>query len=143
MSKRNPIKRIVKSELGIAEVWNRFLSPDPFPGNLFIENGATYVCTPLGSGRMGGYRFEYGKNNSKWLILRHTKIDLENWTMTYELVDIKQSAISKLEIEIKLSLSEGGTQVVVTLNPKLSLGFSIMAFNQSRKLRKRLASISF
>ena len=143
MSKRSPIKRIVKSEMGIAEVWNRFLSPDPFPGNLFIENGATYVCTPLGSGRMGGYRFEYGKNNSKWLILRHTKIDLENWIMTYELVDIKQSAISKLEIEIKLSLSDGGTQVVVTLNPKLSLGFSLLGFKQSRKLRKRLASISF
>ena len=90
MSKRSPIKRIVMSEMGIAEVWNRFLSPDPFPGNLFIENGATYVCTPLGSGRMGGYRFEYGKNNSKWLILRHTKIDLENWIMTYELVDINR-----------------------------------------------------
>ena len=143
MSKRSPIKRIVKSELGIAEVWNRFLSPDPFPGNLFIENGATYVCTPLGSGRMGGYRFEYGKNNSKWLILRHSRLDLENWIMTYELVDIKESALSKLEIEIKLSLTESGTQVLVTLHPKLTLGFSIMRFTQNRKLRKRLASLNF
>ncbi|MEN9736450.1 MAG: hypothetical protein RL129_1161, partial [Actinomycetota bacterium] len=76
MSNGKSINCVIASDNSVSDVWNKLLSPDPFPGNLFIEDGATYVCNPLGTGRIGGYRFEL--DNGKWLILRPFEIEKDS-----------------------------------------------------------------
>ena len=138
MSKNRILERAISTDRPINEVWNGLLTPDPFPGNLFIKDETTYVCYPLGTGRIGGFRFDYG--NHKWLIFRLTEANIEAQSIKWNLVDIKRSSIRKLEIIVSLNAIEVGTNVHIRLNAEYSLGTKVIRFLITRSLRKRLNS---
>ena len=140
MSRNYAISSIISTELPFNEVWNSLLTPDPFPGNLFIEDGATYVCYPLGTGRIGGYRFEYGKH--KWLILRLTTADKDNLFLKWDLVDIKKSPLVKLETSIQLRCEGPKTFIEISLLPEFGFPSSIFRFFTKRKIKKKLDNLS-
>lgn len=140
MSEKRSISTIISTELPLNEVWNSLLTPDPFPGNLFIDNGTTYVCYPLGTGRIGGYRFEYGKHN--WLIMRLTSADLSSQRIRWDLVDIKASPIKNLEVSLELSSDEGATKIDINLRLEYSFWANLINFYHQHKLKKKLASFA-
>ena len=96
------------------------------------------MCYPLGTGRRGGYRFEYG--NHKWLIVRLSSADIENQTIKWDLVDIKKSAVKKLEVKVRLSQAETLTKVHITTTTEYAFGANIFKFFHNRRLRNRLAT---
>jgi hypothetical protein len=140
VSEKRSISTIISTELPLNEVWNSLLTPDPFPGNLFSDNGTTYVCYPLGTGRIGGYRFEYGKHN--WLIMRLTSADLNSQRIRWDLVDIKASPIKNLEVSLELSSDEGATKIDINLRLEYSFWANLINFYHQHKLKKKLASFA-
>lgn len=140
MSNKQVIERVITTDRAINEVWNGLLTPDPFPGNLFISDETTYVCYPLGTGRIGGYRFEYG--NHKWLIVRLSSADIEAQTIKWDLVDIKKSAVKKLDVKVRLLQGEGQTKVHITTTTEYSFGANLFKFIHNRKLKNRLATFA-
>ena len=139
MSKKRSIETVITTELPLSEVWNSLLTPDPFPGNLFIDQGTTYVCYPLGTGRIGGYRFEYGKH--QWLIMRLTSADLSAQRIRWDLVDIKSGPIRVFELSIELNNDSGVTAVNLTCNVQYSALANLKSYFHTRKLKKRLNSL--
>jgi hypothetical protein len=137
VSKHKVLEQTLTSEVPLNELWNSLLSPDPFPGNLFISDGATYVCNSLGTGRNGGFRFEYG--NSQWLILRPTLIDPSELKIIWHLVDIKKG---RTEIKIKLFVRDENIEIKVSVCPKFSFGWNLLNFLNTKKLENRLQKIS-
>jgi hypothetical protein len=140
VSKKRSIESIISTELPLSEVWNSLLTPDPFPGNLFIDDGTTYVCYPLGTGRIGGYRFEYGKH--QWLIMRLTSADLNAQRIRWDLVDIKSGPIRVFELSIELSNESGVTNVALKLNVQYSTFANFFGYFHTRRLKKKLASLA-
>jgi hypothetical protein len=141
VSNGKSINCVIASDNSVSDVWNKLLSPDPFPGNLFIEDGATYVCNPLGTGRIGGYRFEL--DNGKWLILRPFEIEKDSLVISYELVDIKGGPVKDMKIFIKIEEDNRRTQIVINLIPEYSTLIPFRGFIAAHKLRKRLSKLTF
>ena len=140
MARKHLINKVISTDLPLSEVWNSLLTPDPFPGNLFIDDGTTYVCYPLGTGRIGGYRFEYGKH--KWLIMRLTSADLNAQRIRWDLVDIKASPIKNFELGLELSHADAKTHIHINLAVEFSFWANFLKFFFTRGLRNRLATFA-
>ena len=98
------------------------------------------MCYPLGTGRIGGYRFEYGKH--KWLILRLTTADKDNLFLKWDLVDIKKSPLAKLETSVQLRCEGPTTFIEIRLLPEFGFTSSIFKFFIKRRIKKKLDNLS-
>ena len=140
MARKHLLNKVISTDLPLSEVWNSLLTPDPFPGNLFIDDGTTYVCYPLGTGRIGGYRFEYGKH--KWMIMRLTSADLHSQRIRWDLVDIKSSPIRVFELSLELNNAEAQTHVHINLSVEFAFWANYFRFFIKRGIRQRLATLA-
>ncbi|MEN9736087.1 MAG: hypothetical protein RL129_797, partial [Actinomycetota bacterium] len=95
----------------------------------------------LGTGRIGGYRFEL--DNGKWLILRPFEIEKDSLVISYELVDIKGGPVKDMKIFIKIEEDNRRTQIVINLIPEYSTLIPFRGFIAAHKLRKRLSKLTF
>ena len=98
------------------------------------------MCYPLGTGRIGGYRFEYGKH--KWLILRLTTADKDNLFLKWDLVDIKKSSLVKLETSVQLRCEGPKTIIEINLLPEFGFPSSIFKYFIKRKIKRKLSNLA-
>ena len=132
--------KLITSNRETNEIWSSLNSPDPFPGNLFIDSNKKYVCYPLGSGVSGGYRFEFEKQN--WLIMRLNFIDPKLKCIKWDLVDIKKSSIRKMSVEISINQLETYNQVIIDVALEYSFLSNIFKIFHNHKMRSRLSKFS-
>ena len=126
----------ISTDRPLNDIWKRIQYPHPFPSNLIMGNENKFESYQIGTGKKGGFRFDYGKNN--WFIFRLIDVDDESKKIKWSLVDIKKSPIKKLEISIALSVVEfdihANTKIKVEYSTKVT--FLKAFFNY--QLKKRL-----
>ena len=126
----------ISTDRPLNDIWKRIQNPHPFPSNLIMGNENKFESYQIGTGKKGGFRFDYGKNN--WFILRLIDIDDESKKIKWSLVDVKKSPIKKLDISIALSVVEfdihANTKIKVEYSTKVT--FLKAFFNY--QLKKRL-----
>ena len=126
----------ISTDRPLNDIWKRIQNPHPFPSNLIMGNENKFESYQIGTGKKGGFRFDYGKNN--WFIFRLIDVDDESKKIKWSLVDVKKSPIKKLEISIALSVVEfdihANTKIKVEYSTKVT--FLKAFFNY--QLKKRL-----
>ena len=138
MGKKQLIAHLIETQRPINEIWNGLLTPEPFPGNLFIKDETTYVCYPLGTGNIGGYRFDFG--NQKWLIIRLSRANLDRKEIQWDLVDIKKSPLKHLEISVKLESHSITSKIQILLTAEYKFPANVFKFFFNRSLKKRMST---
>ena len=65
----------ISTDRPLNDIWKRIQYPHPFPSSLIMGNENKFESYQIGTGKKGGFRFDYGKNN--WFIFRLIDVDDE------------------------------------------------------------------